>query len=996
MATTQNTYTGNGSTTNYSFTFEYLKQADVKVTLDTVATTAFTFANATTLSFTTAPANGVAIRIFRDTAIDTLSSTFFAGSAIKAEDLNQNFTQSLYVTQESETSVDISDTTANAAKATAEGAVTTANSAVTTANTASTNASAAVTTANTASTTAASAVTTANTASTDATTAINTANAATTTANGAVTTANSAAADATTAVTTANSAVTTANSAVTTANSAVTTANTASTNASAAVTTANTASTNASTAVTTANTASTNATTAINTANGAVTTANAANATATAASAAVSNAVLFTLIANVAAIPGSPSNNDYIEIGDSTGIESFSPLSGLPSGFVGASGLTVRLRYDSSASSWVFMNYFANDSETRYLTKNIPVVTGDATNGSGQITLNCEVNTHGVKIKGPPHSAAANYTLTLPNDAGTNGQLLTTNGSGTLTWTTQATDSITEGNTSAEVIDAGSDGRFVVTTEGIERMRIDSSGNLGIGTSAPSELLEIKGVNPQFVINGTSTTDAGIEIQNNGTKFAEIKLNTSAQILDIAHPEASGQISLSTGASGTERLRIDSSGRMLIGTTTAPGFAQADDFTVSRSTDAGITIRSGTAHSATLAFSDGTGGGASEYRGLIQYSHLSNSLAFSTNSVERLRVDSSGNLGIGATSPARKLHVSGSGTQQIRLENTAGTGNAELELKLPSHTLSFGVNSTANYFSDSADLPYVWYHASGERMRIDGSGKVGIGVSSPIFKTDILSGTANTGANVNNPGDLSVTGSNKSLTTGGANVFVSSNSAMAADTGGTLAFTGRSTTSSTSSLVWANMKGAKESAVSTNANGYLAFAVSNHNAGGLAERMRIASAGQIGLGGANYGTSGQVITSNGSGSAPTWQSVPKAGTDNTKMMTPLRVAQAIAAQGGSVIQSIQRGTTTFSNNTVNVSITSVNTSKSFISSSSRGTILTASGSNSRFAASGSATSQLTSSTNVQVVAGTPLTAAAYQYGAIANSGTVTWEVIEFK
>jgi len=53
MAITQTTYTGNGSTTNYSFTFEYLKQADVKVTLDTVATTAFTFANATTLSFNT-------------------------------------------------------------------------------------------------------------------------------------------------------------------------------------------------------------------------------------------------------------------------------------------------------------------------------------------------------------------------------------------------------------------------------------------------------------------------------------------------------------------------------------------------------------------------------------------------------------------------------------------------------------------------------------------------------------------------------------------------------------------------------------------------------------------------------------------------------------------------------------------------------------------------------------------------------------------------------
>jgi len=422
MAITQTTYTGNGSTTNYSFTFEYLKQADVKVTLDTVATTAFTFANATTLAFTSAPANGVAIRIFRDTTIDTLSSTFFPGSAIKAEDLNQNFTQNLYVTQESDFEVDTANTTANTAKTTADTAltnsstaITTANAATTTANTADTNASAAVATANTASTNATAAVNTANTASTNATAAVNTANTASTNINAAVTTANSAATDAATAISTANAATTAANTATATANSATTTAT-------GAVTTANSANTSATSAVSTANTASTNATTALNTAN--------------AASAAVSQAVLFTLIANVAAIPGSPSNNDYIEIGNSTGIESFSPLSSLPSGFVGASGLTVRLRYDSSASSWVFMSYFANDSETRYLTKNIPVVTGDATNGSGQITLNCENNSHGIKIKGPPHSAGANYTLTLPNTTGTNGQFLSTNGSGALSWGT--------------------------------------------------------------------------------------------------------------------------------------------------------------------------------------------------------------------------------------------------------------------------------------------------------------------------------------------------------------------------------------------------------------------------------------------------------------------------------------------------------------------------------------------------------------------------------
>jgi len=100
MAVTSNTFTGDGSTTNYSFTFEYLEQDEVKVTLDGVATSAFTFANATTLSFTSAPTNGAEIRIYRDTNIDTLKATFFPGSAIKAEDLNDNFTQNNFVVQE--------------------------------------------------------------------------------------------------------------------------------------------------------------------------------------------------------------------------------------------------------------------------------------------------------------------------------------------------------------------------------------------------------------------------------------------------------------------------------------------------------------------------------------------------------------------------------------------------------------------------------------------------------------------------------------------------------------------------------------------------------------------------------------------------------------------------------------------------------------------------------------------------------------------------------
>jgi len=50
------------------------------------------------------------------------------------------------------------------------------------------------------------------------------------------------------------------------------------------------------------------------------------------------------------------------------------------------------------------------------------------------------------------------------------------------------------------------------------------------------------------------------------------------------------------------------------------------------------------------------------------------------------------------------------------------------------------------------------------------------------------------------------------------------------------------------------------------------FRFSTQVAGSETERLRIGTAGQIGIGGANYGTSGQVLTSNGSGSAPSWQS----------------------------------------------------------------------------------------------------------------------------
>jgi len=86
---TLNTYTGDGSTTLYSLTFEYLDETDVKVQIDGTLTSAYSFANATQILFNTAPANGAEIIIYRSTDVSEPIVSFFAGSSIRAQDLNK-------------------------------------------------------------------------------------------------------------------------------------------------------------------------------------------------------------------------------------------------------------------------------------------------------------------------------------------------------------------------------------------------------------------------------------------------------------------------------------------------------------------------------------------------------------------------------------------------------------------------------------------------------------------------------------------------------------------------------------------------------------------------------------------------------------------------------------------------------------------------------------------------------------------------------------------
>jgi hypothetical protein len=102
MALTEITYTGDGSDVTFGpIPFPYLEDSDVLITINGVATTAFTIDPSTKIiTFSSAPADGTLIRVYRNTNNDTLAATFISGSAIRAVDLNDNFTQNLYVIQE--------------------------------------------------------------------------------------------------------------------------------------------------------------------------------------------------------------------------------------------------------------------------------------------------------------------------------------------------------------------------------------------------------------------------------------------------------------------------------------------------------------------------------------------------------------------------------------------------------------------------------------------------------------------------------------------------------------------------------------------------------------------------------------------------------------------------------------------------------------------------------------------------------------------------------
>jgi hypothetical protein len=199
---------------------------------------------------------------------------------------------------------------------------------------------------------------------------------------------------------------------------------------------------------------------------------------------------------------------------------------------------------------------------------------------------------------------------------GTSGQVLTSAGSGAApTWTTPSagnTDKIEEGNSSAEVIDTGSDGRFVVTTEGSERLRVDSSGRLGLGTSSPSSPLTVQTSGATLAIRPLlrleNTVSGGI---------GGIGVGGS---IDFYDEHADGLL--------VESARICSE----------------------------VTDAAGTSRAADLAF----------------YTTSSNSGA-SSLATEKVRIQGDGKVGIGTTSPSAPLHINGTANNTAITLSVGGT-----------------------------------------------------------------------------------------------------------------------------------------------------------------------------------------------------------------------------------------------------------------------------------------------------------------------------------
>ena len=184
---------------------------------------------------------------------------------------------------------------------------------------------------------------------------------------------------------------------------------------------------------------------------------------------------------------------------------------------------------------------------------------------------------------------------------------------------------------------------------GISTLFVDvSTGRVGINTISPQSVLQVNDNNPVIAQiwrkNGGTDDQARIALGALSTNVP-----TQRGITLVAENNGAGHdfivnTSPSHALGPTEKLRVKSSGQVLIGTETE-GHADADDLTIRTSSRTGMTIRSADDNYGNIFFSDATSG-TGEYVGKVQYYHADNTMRFGTNSTDRLIINKEGDVDI--------------------------------------------------------------------------------------------------------------------------------------------------------------------------------------------------------------------------------------------------------------------------------------------------------------------------------------------------------------